>query len=172
MHDFYVIAHEHLHIFRKPSEGEDRGAAPGTPEQSVIWRRELHIRNVRRGRRRNRRQRDALRPAPSVEALHHVPVRHDAEERQEHDREHESREDQSLVPAHGLPEEARAHEADHGEQGPADGREPATRRLRGHADREGHVEDRADGQGESLGPAGGRRGQVTGTFFHAIAKSA
>jgi cobyrinic acid a,c-diamide synthase len=30
----------------------------------------------------------------------------------------------------------------------------------------------ADGQGESLGTAGGRRGQVTGTFFHAIAKSA
>ena len=29
----------------------------------------------------------------------------------------------------------------------------------------------ADGQGEVLGPAGGRRGVVTGTFFHAIAKS-
>jgi cobyrinic acid a,c-diamide synthase len=30
----------------------------------------------------------------------------------------------------------------------------------------------ADGQGERLGPAGGRRGHVTGTFFHAIAKGA
>ncbi len=30
----------------------------------------------------------------------------------------------------------------------------------------------ADGQGEMLGKAGGRRGHVTGTFFHAIAKSA
>jgi cobyrinic acid a,c-diamide synthase len=29
----------------------------------------------------------------------------------------------------------------------------------------------ADGQGKTLGPAGGRRGHVTGTFFHAIAKS-
>jgi cobyrinic acid a,c-diamide synthase len=29
----------------------------------------------------------------------------------------------------------------------------------------------ADGQGEMLGKAGGRRGRVTGTFFHAIAKS-
>ena len=28
----------------------------------------------------------------------------------------------------------------------------------------------ADGQGETLGAAGGRRGNVTGTFFHAIAK--
>lgn len=28
----------------------------------------------------------------------------------------------------------------------------------------------ADGQGKPLGPSGGRRGQVTGTFFHAIAK--
>jgi cobyrinic acid a,c-diamide synthase len=27
----------------------------------------------------------------------------------------------------------------------------------------------ADGQGQSLGTAGGRRGNVTGTFFHAIA---
>jgi cobyrinic acid a,c-diamide synthase len=30
----------------------------------------------------------------------------------------------------------------------------------------------ADGQGERLGKAGGRRGLVTGTFFHAIAKGA
>lgn len=54
-------------------------------------------------------------------------------------------------------------------------------RLRGHefhyaalvetGDDEPFVE-LADGQGESLGTAGGRRGQVTGTFFHAIAKSA
>jgi cobyrinic acid a,c-diamide synthase len=28
----------------------------------------------------------------------------------------------------------------------------------------------ADGQGRPLGPSGGRRGHVTGTFFHAIAK--
>jgi cobyrinic acid a,c-diamide synthase len=51
-------------------------------------------------------------------------------------------------------------------------------RLRGHefhyaalvetGDDEPFVE-LADGQGESLGTAGGRRGQVTGTFFHAIA---
>ena len=27
----------------------------------------------------------------------------------------------------------------------------------------------ADGEGNALGPAGGRRGNVTGTFFHAIA---
>jgi cobyrinic acid a,c-diamide synthase len=26
-----------------------------------------------------------------------------------------------------------------------------------------------DGEGNALGPAGGRRGNVTGTFFHAIA---
>ena len=30
--------------------------------------------------------------------------------------------------------------------------------------------DLADGQGNPLGPAGGRRGHVSGTFFHAIAK--
>ena len=30
----------------------------------------------------------------------------------------------------------------------------------------------ADGQGRALGPSGGRRGHVTGTFFHAIAASA
>jgi cobyrinic acid a,c-diamide synthase len=29
----------------------------------------------------------------------------------------------------------------------------------------------ADSQGESLGPSGGRRGNVTGTFFHAIAST-
>jgi cobyrinic acid a,c-diamide synthase len=27
-----------------------------------------------------------------------------------------------------------------------------------------------DGQGEALGPSGGRRGHVTGSFFHAIAR--
>jgi cobyrinic acid a,c-diamide synthase len=27
----------------------------------------------------------------------------------------------------------------------------------------------ADGEGKALGSAGGRRGRVTGTFFHAIA---
>jgi len=56
----------------------------------------------------------------------------------------------------------------------------ARTRLRGHefhyaalvipGDDEPLVE-LADGQGEVLGPAGGRRGLVTGTFFHAIAKS-
>jgi cobyrinic acid a,c-diamide synthase len=30
----------------------------------------------------------------------------------------------------------------------------------------------ADGAGKTLGMAGGRRGHVTGTFFHAIARSA
>ena len=30
--------------------------------------------------------------------------------------------------------------------------------------------DLADAQGRPLGKAGGRRGQVTGTFFHAIAR--
>ncbi len=30
--------------------------------------------------------------------------------------------------------------------------------------------DIADGQGQPLGAFGGRRGNVTGTFFHAIAK--
>jgi cobyrinic acid a,c-diamide synthase len=29
----------------------------------------------------------------------------------------------------------------------------------------------ADGQGRPLGPAGSRRGNVTGTFFHAIARA-
>jgi cobyrinic acid a,c-diamide synthase len=29
--------------------------------------------------------------------------------------------------------------------------------------------DLTDGQGQPLGPSGGRRGRVTGTFFHAIA---
>jgi cobyrinic acid a,c-diamide synthase len=28
----------------------------------------------------------------------------------------------------------------------------------------------ADGEGKALGPAGGRRGHVTGTFFHAVAQ--
>jgi cobyrinic acid a,c-diamide synthase len=31
--------------------------------------------------------------------------------------------------------------------------------------------DLTDGQGRALGPAGGRRGRVTGTFFHAIAQA-
>jgi len=31
--------------------------------------------------------------------------------------------------------------------------------------------DLADGQGNSLGPSGGRRGHVSGTFFHAIARA-
>ncbi len=29
--------------------------------------------------------------------------------------------------------------------------------------------DLADGEGKALGPAGGRRGNVTGSFFHVIA---
>jgi cobyrinic acid a,c-diamide synthase len=29
----------------------------------------------------------------------------------------------------------------------------------------------ADGEGRKLGAAGGRRGHVTGTFFHAIARA-
>jgi cobyrinic acid a,c-diamide synthase len=29
--------------------------------------------------------------------------------------------------------------------------------------------DLVDGQGQALGPSGGRRARVTGTFFHAIA---
>jgi cobyrinic acid a,c-diamide synthase len=31
--------------------------------------------------------------------------------------------------------------------------------------------DLADGQGRPLGPSGGRRGNVSGTFFHAIARA-
>jgi cobyrinic acid a,c-diamide synthase len=31
--------------------------------------------------------------------------------------------------------------------------------------------DLADGQGRALGPAGGRRGNVTGTFFHVVSRS-
>jgi cobyrinic acid a,c-diamide synthase len=31
--------------------------------------------------------------------------------------------------------------------------------------------DLMDGQGQALGPCGGRRARVTGTFFHAIAPS-
>ena len=30
--------------------------------------------------------------------------------------------------------------------------------------------DLADGQGRPLGPAGARRGNVTGTFFHVVAQ--
>jgi cobyrinic acid a,c-diamide synthase len=33
-----------------------------------------------------------------------------------------------------------------------------------------HLADLSDGQGRPLGQAGGRRGHVTGTFFHAIAQ--
>jgi cobyrinic acid a,c-diamide synthase len=32
--------------------------------------------------------------------------------------------------------------------------------------------DMSDGEGKPLGKAGGRRGQVSGTFFHAIAAAA
>ncbi len=55
---------------------------------------------------------------------------------------------------------------------------PAGSRLRGHEFHYASCTDPgadaalatlADGQGNALGPAGGRRGQVTGGFFHAIA---
>jgi cobyrinic acid a,c-diamide synthase len=36
---------------------------------------------------------------------------------------------------------------------------------------DGPLADLADAEGRPLGPAGGRRGHVTGTFFHAIARS-
>jgi len=38
--------------------------------------------------------------------------------------------------------------------------------------RDAPLADLADGQGTPLGPAGGRRGRVSGTFFHAIARDA
>ena len=57
---------------------------------------------------------------------------------------------------------------------------PAGTRVRGHefhyatlvaAAGDAPLVDLVDGQGRALGPAGGRRGQVTGTFFHAIAQA-
>jgi cobyrinic acid a,c-diamide synthase len=53
-------------------------------------------------------------------------------------------------------------------------------RLRGHefhyaalvdAGNDAPLAELADGQGQDLGKSGGRRGYVTGTFFHAIAIS-
>src|SRR5262249_21509800 len=55
---------------------------------------------------------------------------------------------------------------------------PAGAVLRGHefhyaaltaAGNDAPLADVADGQGRPLGPSGGRRGHVTGTFFHVIA---
>jgi cobyrinic acid a,c-diamide synthase len=52
--------------------------------------------------------------------------------------------------------------------------------LRGHefhyaalieAGRDEKLVELIDGEGKTLGPAGGRRGNVSGTFFHAIARS-
>jgi cobyrinic acid a,c-diamide synthase len=57
---------------------------------------------------------------------------------------------------------------------------PAGAVLRGHefhyaamlsAGNDAPLVELADGEGNTLGPAGGRRGNVTGTFFHAIAPS-
>ncbi|HMR33143.1 MAG TPA: cobyrinate a,c-diamide synthase [Geminicoccaceae bacterium] len=57
---------------------------------------------------------------------------------------------------------------------------PAGAEVRGHEFHYAHVTDPgddaplaelADGVGRPLGPAGGRRGRVTGTFFHAIARA-
>jgi cobyrinic acid a,c-diamide synthase len=39
-----------------------------------------------------------------------------------------------------------------------------------HAGNDAPLVEFVDGQGEALGPSGGRRGQVTGAFFHAIAR--
>jgi cobyrinic acid a,c-diamide synthase len=39
-----------------------------------------------------------------------------------------------------------------------------------HAGNDAPLVELVDGQGEALGPSGGRRGQVTGAFFHAIAR--
>jgi cobyrinic acid a,c-diamide synthase len=56
---------------------------------------------------------------------------------------------------------------------------PAGSTLRGHefhyatvthAGNDAPLVELVDGQGQVLGPAGGRRGQVTGAFFHAIAR--
>jgi cobyrinic acid a,c-diamide synthase len=56
---------------------------------------------------------------------------------------------------------------------------PAGGRLRGHefhyatvtqAGNDAPLLELVDGQGEPLGPSGGRRGHVTGAFFHAIAR--
>jgi cobyrinic acid a,c-diamide synthase len=53
-------------------------------------------------------------------------------------------------------------------------------RVRGHefhyatlvsAEGDAALAELADGQGRPLGPSGGRRGHVTGTFFHAIAQA-
>ena len=58
--------------------------------------------------------------------------------------------------------------------------ERRARVLRGHefhyaamlsAGNDAPLVELADGEGKALGPAGGRRGSVTGTFFHAIAPS-
>jgi cobyrinic acid a,c-diamide synthase len=58
---------------------------------------------------------------------------------------------------------------------------PAGGRVRGHefhystltpADNDEPLVDLTDGQGHALGKSGGRRGRVTGTFFHAIANAA
>jgi cobyrinic acid a,c-diamide synthase len=56
---------------------------------------------------------------------------------------------------------------------------PAGSKLRGHefhyatvthAGNDAPLVELIDGQGEALGPSGGRRGHVTGAFFHAIAR--
>jgi cobyrinic acid a,c-diamide synthase len=58
---------------------------------------------------------------------------------------------------------------------------PAGTRVRGHefhyatllsGDGDDPLAELSDGEGRPLGPTGGRRGRVTGTFFHAIAPSA
>jgi cobyrinic acid a,c-diamide synthase len=57
---------------------------------------------------------------------------------------------------------------------------PADARVRGHefhyatllsGESDDPLAELSDGEGRSLGPTGGRRGNVTGTFFHAIAPS-
>ena len=56
---------------------------------------------------------------------------------------------------------------------------PAGGRLRGHEfhyasvtqmGNDAPLVELVDGQGQALGPSGGRRGHVTGAFFHAIAR--
>ena len=56
---------------------------------------------------------------------------------------------------------------------------PAGSTLRGHefhyasvthAGNDAPLCELVDGQGQALGPSGGRRGHVTGAFFHAIAR--
>ncbi len=39
-----------------------------------------------------------------------------------------------------------------------------------HAGNDAPLCELVDGQGQALGPSGGRRGHVTGAFFHAIAR--